>query len=82
MVQFLNILVDTVTAAVLQPLPTKMVLIFLQSMNMPGMLVTFAVLKLLRSRFVKLVHPLNMLCILVTFEVLKLLTSSLLKPEQ
>ena len=41
------------------------------------MSVALAVLKLLRSRVFRLVHPLNMLFIIVTFCVSKLLTSTL-----
>ena len=42
---------------------------------MPSMLVTFAVLKLLRSRLVKAVHTPNIFFIFCTFFVSKWLTS-------
>lgn len=44
-----------------------MVLSLLQSSNMPFIFVTFAVLKLLRSRLVRLSQFWNMECIFVTF---------------
>ena len=44
--------------------------------------VTFEVLKLLKSRFVRLLQPSNMLLIDVTFEVLKLLKSRFVRQLQ
>ena len=46
------------------------------------MLVTFVVLKPLRSRLVKLLQLLNIKAMFVTLEVLKLLKSRLVKPRQ
>ena len=51
-------------------------------MNIQPMLVTLAVLKLLRSRLVKLEQSRNMVFMLVTLAVLKLLTLRLVIAEQ
>ena len=71
LVQPLNMLSEAVTAAVLHPLPTQIVFILLQLLNMKLISVTFDVLNLPKSRLVSLPHELNMLYIFVTFDVLK-----------
>ena len=72
LVQSENIRSLEVTASVVHELETRMMLSARQLENMELMLVTLAVLKLLRSRAVRTLHPSNMRYMVVTRAVLKL----------
>ena len=76
LVQPLNISSDTVTASVFQSKLAKMVVSALQPLNIFSMLVTWAVLKLVRSSVTRLLHSLNISSMSSTLAVLKLVRSS------